>query len=220
MMANNIVIVGAGGFALELLGYLEHEQANGRYTEYHLKGVVDDSVENFDKFVNIYDLPYLGTVTDYKPSTGDVFWIAIGSQPSRRNVIELLKEKNASFFTFVSSLSIVNRTSEIGVGSIVAPFCIVNANVSLGDFALMNSYSAIGHDSTVGTHAILYPYAAINGSCRVGSELIMGTRATIFPGTKVGSRCVVTTHSYIKNDKPDDRFIHLKAKEIDLENRL
>jgi len=85
---------------------------------------------------------------------------------------------------------------------------------------LLNSFSGIGHDTVVGEHAVLNPYAGINGNCQVGDNLFMGTRSTIFPGVKVGRNCVLTSHSYIKNDKDHNRFIHLKNKEVDLENRL
>ena len=216
----NIVIVGAGGFALELLGYLEQEKLIGNYSNYSVKGVIDDSLKRYEVFSKVVDLSYLGSIRDYEIEENDLFWIAIGSQPHRRKVIKFLEETEVCFFSFISSMSIVNKTAKIGVGSVIAPFCIVNANVTLGDFALMNSYSAIGHDSVVGDHAILYPYAAINGGCHVGDNLIMGTRATIFPGTRVGNNCTITTHSYVKNDKGDNRFIHIKAKEVDLENRL
>lgn len=216
----NIVIVGAGGFALELLGYLESEQFSGSYSQYSVKGVVDDSLKSYEVFSRVVELSYLGSIRDYEIEEDDVFWIAIGSQPHRRKVVRFLQERNASFFSFISSVSVVSKAAKLGAGVVIAPFCIVNANVSLGDFALMNSYSAIGHDSVVGDHAILYPYAAINGGCHVGDDLIMGTRATIFPGTRVGNNCTITTHSYVKSDKGDNRFIHIKAKEVDLENRL
>lgn len=220
MPKTNLVIVGAGGFALELIGYFEYEQSLGKYKDFKIKGIIDDSFDRYKKLSKIVHSKYLGKLRDYKAQCGDIFWIAIGSQPQRKEIAEEIYELELPLFTFISSLAFVNKTAKIGVGSVIAPFCIINANVSLGKFALMNSYSAIGHDSVIGEHATLYPYAAINGNCVVGNELIMGTRATIFPGIKVGNRCIVTTHSYIKSDKPDNRFVHLKAKEVDVENRL
>jgi hypothetical protein len=216
----NIVVVGAGGFALELLGYLEHEQSIGRYINYVVKGVIDDSAKSYEGFSKVVNLAYLGTIDSYVIDEKDVFWVAIGSQPHRRNVTELLAKKYVTFFSFISSMAVINKTARLGEGIVIAPFCIVNANVKLGNYAMLNSFSCVGHDSVVGDHAILYPYAAINGNCHVGADLLMGTRATIFPGTKVGNNCTITSHSYVKTDKGDNRFIHLKAKEVDLENRL
>lgn len=216
MSDKTIIIVGAGGFAREVLGYIFTEKTAGVYDR--IKGIVVDGYQKNDYLP--YDLPYLGSVAEYKSTAEDLFLVCIGENPGRRQVIELLKSKGAKLFTYVSESSYVNSTAKIGEGVIVAPFCIINANVILGKYALLNSYSAIGHDSIVGVHAVLSPYAAINGGCRVGDNLIMGTRATIFPKINLGNNCIITTHSYVKNDKGDNRFIHIKAKEIDLENRL
>lgn len=217
MNDKKIVIAGAGGFAQEVLGYLAFERFNSK-KNINIKGIIVDGYNSGEVLPG--GLPYLGSIKEYTPVQDEVVLVCIGENPGRKKVIEHLQLKDARFYSFISSLAYINPSAKIGVGSVIAPFCIVNANVKLGDFALMNSYSAIGHDSVVGDHAILYPYAAINGSCQVGDNLIMGTRATIFPGTRVGHNCTITTHSYVKNDKGDNRFIHIKAKEIDLENRL
>ena len=215
MSDKKIIIVGAGGFAREVLGYIFTEKIAGIYNQ--IKGIIIDGYQKNDCLP--YGLPYLGSILEYNPTAEELFLVCIGENPGRRQVIELLKSRGAMFFTYISVSSYINSTAKIGDGVIIAPFCIVNANVMLGNYALLNSYSAVGHDSIVGTHSILYPYAAINGGCQVGDNLIMGTRATIFPKTKLGNNCTITTHSYVKNDKGDNRFIHIKAKEIDLENR-
>lgn len=216
MISKEIVIVGAGGFAKEILGYIDFDNAQG--SKIKIKGIIDDDASKMSSMPS--DVKYLGGIESYHPSSEELLLVCLGANPTRKKIINMLISKGASFFSYISSLAYVNASAKLGDGIFIAPFCMVNANVSLGDHALLNSYSAIGHDCTIGQHAILYPYAAINGSCQVGSDLVMGTRSTIFPGVTIGNNCTITTHSYVKNNKGDNRFIHQKAKEMDLENRL
>lgn len=215
MRCKDLIIVGAGGLAKELIGYIDFEKKKG--LSINIKGVIVDGDIGTNTLIN--DLKYLGNISDYSPKENDVFLVCIGENPGRKKVIDILDRKNASFYTFVSSLAYVNPSASLGEGVVVAPFCIVNADVSIGAHTLMNSYSAVGHDSVIGEHAILSPYAAINGNCKVGPMLMMGTKSTIFPKVKMGINCTITSHSFVKSDKGDNRFIHIKSKEIDLLDR-
>lgn len=216
-MNSEIVIVGAGGLAKEVLGYIYYDINKGG-AELNIKGII---VDNHSNDISLpYDLLYLGSIKNYIPRKNEVFLVCIGENPGRKKVIDLLEGKGANFYSYISSLAYVNPTAKIGKGIIITPFCIVNANADLGDHVLMGAYSAIGHDSKVGDHAVLYPYAAINGNCTIGKNLIMGTKATVFPKINMGDNCVITTHSYVKKNKGKNRFIHQKTKEIDLENRF
>lgn len=214
----NLIIVGAGGFAKELIGYIKSDKDRGLLANVNIKGVLVDYLDDFQNLGE--DYPYLGKIRDYDIQDNDEILVAIGENPGRNKIIEYFETKNTKFFSFIHSSCFVNPTASIGDGLIMTPFCMINANVILGNHALLNSYSAIGHDSRVGNKAILYPYAAINGGCKIGDNLTMGTKATIFPRIKIGNNCVITSHSYVKTNKDDDRFIHQKTKEIDLENRL
>lgn len=213
----NLIIVGAGGFAKELLGYMKHDKSKGLLNDINLKGILVDYEDHF-KALN-EPLEYLGKIREYEIQKDDIFMIAIGENPGRNIVIDYFESKNVKFFSYIHSSCYVNPSAKIGEGLIMAPFCIINANVILGKHALMNSFSGIGHDCIIGDRLIQYPYATINGNCTVGNNLTMGTKATIFPRVKLGNNCTITSHSYVKSNKGDNRFIHQRTKEIDLENR-
>lgn len=213
----NLIIVGAGGFAKELIGYINNDKSKGLLEDVFLKGILVDYKEHYE---NINEpLEYLGKIREYEIQENDFFMIAIGENPGRNIIIDYFESRNVKFFSYIHSSCYVNTSSKIGEGLIMAPFCIINANITLGKHALLNSYSAIGHDCIIGERAILYPYAAINGNCTIGNDLTMGTKATIFPKVTMGNNCTITSHSYVKTNKGDNRFIHQKIKEIDLENR-
>lgn len=213
----NLIIVGAGGFAKELLGYINHDKSKGLLSNINIKGILVDYIEHYKSLNESID--YLGKIREYEIQKDDIFMLAVGENPGRNILIDYLESKNAKFFNYIHSSCYVNPTSSIEEGLIMAPFCIINANVKVGRHTLLNSYSAVGHDCEIGNRGILYPYAAINGNCKVGDNLVMGTKATIFPKVTLGNNCTITSHSYVKSNKGDNRFIHQKIKEIDLENR-
>lgn len=213
----NLIIVGAGGFAKELLGYINHDKSKDLLQDINLKGILVDYKEHYENLNE--PLEYLGKIREYEIQENDIFMIAIGENPGRNIIIDYFESQNAKFFSYIHSSCYVNSSSKIGEGLIMAPFCIINANVNLGKHALINSYSGIGHDCIIGNRLIQYPYAAINGNCTIGNNLTMGTKATIFPKVTMGNNCTITSHSYVKSNKGDNRFIHQKTQEIDLENR-
>lgn len=213
----NLIIVGAGGFAKELLGYINHDKSKGLLQDINLKGILVDYEEHFRTLNE--PLEYLGKIREYEIQNNDIFMLAVGENPGRNILIDYLESQNANFFSYIHSSCYINPTAKMGEGLIMAPFCIINANVTLGKHALINSYSGIGHDCTIGNRLIQYPYAAINGNCVIGDNLTMGTKATVFPQVSLGNNCTITSHSYVKSNKGDNRFIHQKTKEIDLENR-
>lgn len=206
----NLILIGSGGFTKELLGYIYSDLDKGYLNNIVIKGVLDDSKENF--ISSGLDMPYLGKIRSYEIEQNDRFLLGIGSNPARNKILDYFESKNAKFFSYIHSSCYVNTSSKIGEGLIMAPFCIINANITLGKHALLNSYSAIGHDCIIGERAILYPYAAINGNCTIGNDLTMGTKATIFPKVTMGNNCTITSHSYVKTNKGDNRFIHQKNK--------
>ena len=216
-MNKKIILVGCGGLAREFLGYFEFEKENGNLKGFEIKGFIDDDIDKAQKSSKAMNLRYLGDIDSYSIDKNEYFWIAIGTNPSRKDIYTKLSQKDKNkFFGFVSSLAYISKSSKVDKSVTIAPFCIVNSGASIDENCIINSYAAIGHDSQLGANSILSPYAAINGSCKIESELFMGTRATIFPGIKVGRNCTVTSHSYVKTDKLDDRFIHQKTTEIDL----
>lgn len=213
----NLILIGSGGFTKELLGYIEMDLEKQYISDVSIKGILDDSYENFSS--SGINFSYLGKIKEYLIDKEDVFLVGIGSNPARNIILDYLESKKVNFFTYVHSSCYLHSNVIKPIGLVMAPFCMINANAKLGKHALINSYSAIGHDCVIGDRAILYPYAAINGDCTIGNNLTMGTKATIFPQITLGDNCTITSHSYVKSNKGNNRFIHQKTKEIDLENR-
>ena len=211
----NLIFVCAGGFFLELLEYVSHDISNDHLKNLNIKGIIDDA-EGL-----VYDnIHNLGSIIDYIPQDDDIFIIALGSPVIRSKIYLALKNKGASFFTYIHSSVWVSPSAEIGEGVIICPFSIINANAKVADNVAINVHASVGHEANIGESCVLSPYAAINGSASLGAMSFMGTRTTIFPTIKVGIKCIVDTHSYVKFNAEDKSIISLRSEYKVVKNRL
>lgn len=213
-MINNLVIVGAGGFFLELYEYLLNDIENKNISSVSIKGVLDDQIP-----VKPLPTKYLGTIREYIPHNNDVFLIAIGNVKHRENIFNILKEKSARFFTYIHSTALVSSSATLGEGTIVCPMSIVNAKAQVEQNVSINVHTSIGHEARVGPHSVLSPYSALNGSANIGSKVFLGTRATVFPSVTVGDECVIDSHTAVRRPVEAKMLLSDRTEFISVKNR-
>lgn len=209
----NLILVGGGGFFLELFDYLQAD--NQALQHIRLKGVLDDKPNCTQAL-----LPHLGAVADYQPQADDVFLITIGNVLHRQRCFDLLKQKAAKFYTYIHSSAIVAQSATVAEGCIVGPFSIINAKAVVANNVAINVHCSVGHESFIGASSVLSPYAAVNGNAKVGELCFLGTRATIYPGKSLGDKGIVDSHSYVKSDAPEKSIVSYRGEYLVVHNRL
>lgn len=215
---NNIIIVGAGGFAKELYSYIALDIENKVLNNHTIKGFLDISE---DAFLDMkIDSLYLGDENNYQIEENDLFIVAIGNIKLREKIINKLKTFNAKFFTYIHSSAIIAKNATIGEGVIICPNSIIQANSVVMNYCVINIFSSIGHDSTIGENSILSPYCTLNGNVIVGDKLFMGTRSTILLGISVGNNCTISAHTVLRSDIGDGIIVQDKSNQIQVKNRL
>jgi len=195
----NIIIVGAGGLAQDLYGYLMSSDHN-----VNLIGVLVDNIDDYNKAG--IDIPYLGKLQEYSPHQNDYLLIAIGENPGRKKVITFFEEKNANFYTFIHPSSIIHHSAKIGNGTIIGPFSIVGANTIIKGKTFLNKFCNVGHDVLIEEYCIMYPYSMIGGHSHIAKNVILSTRSTIAPKLKIGNNCIVSAHTFIRKNLDDNTF--------------
>ena len=110
-----IVMVGAGGMARELLALMTPQIRSGDIV---VRGVVDDTREPCDEVFPGYPYPVLGGVAAYVPQADDEVIIAIGDPSARRRIGAELRARGARFFTYIPPLSVIAPDASIGAGVI------------------------------------------------------------------------------------------------------
>lgn len=195
-----LVIVGAGGFGREVLGWAKESNAYRR--EWEISGFLDDRPDALGGFGSI-DLPVLGDIGSYQPRSTDVFIIAIGNPRARHRVRQVLSRNGAEFTRVIHASCVVGRGVELQTGVILCPGVTLTCDISIGTNTAININSAVGHDAVIGDDCQLSSFCDVTGLVRIGDRVMMGSRASIIPGKRIGNDSIVGAGSVVIKDVPD-----------------
>jgi len=201
----NLVIVGKGGFASELIDYINNDEFKIKcFIEIYLK---EDKTE-----IYFYKSLDDNEKSIYEFDKKDFFVIALGDVNLRRKIITYLKTKNVKFANIIHKSAYINSSSILGEGLIISPFSIVNANARLKDFCTLNVYCSVGHDSELGENAVLSPYSSLNGNVKTGKDLFMGAMSTILPKVIVSDNCIISAGTILKKNLDNNQIVFSDSK--------
>ncbi|MDR9375412.1 MAG: hypothetical protein RI565_11165 [Schleiferiaceae bacterium] len=173
-MAQEIVIVGAGGLGREVAAMISRHFSQ----KYSLAGFVDDQVTPHDTVNGKYVLGDINWLQE-QPATQVV--IALGDPGLRQKVQERLAATAHKFPALVHPGAEADEAHfvQIGEGSIVLGGTVLTTNISLGKFVLVNQGCSLNHDTHVGHFSTLMPGVRISGSAQVGERSYLGTGTII-----------------------------------------
>lgn len=181
-MNNSALIVGAGGFGMELYSLLEG-------VDWPVAGFVDTRI---NPEIEKTGKPYLGSDADLETIRSQVStaFIAVGDMHKRTALFTLLQRCDYNLPPFVHPLAYVAKTARISAGSVIYPHATLHHNVRIGRGVLINSHATVGHDSVCGDFATLNPNAAVAGRVSIGERVFIGLGAGIIENL---SLCAETT---------------------------
>jgi len=193
----NLIIVGAGGFGLEVAAYaadIAKYQA-GASSPF---GFLDDT-----KSVGTVHagLPVLGG-TDTPIDSGAHYALAIGDPAGRKAVADKLAAQGARFATLLHPAAYVADTSLIGEGSLLAPFSFAGAACKIGRLVLLNIYASVAHESTAGDFCTLAPYAGTHALAALDEGCFLGAHAAVTRGVCMGAGSKLAAGSIAYTDIP------------------
>ena len=200
-----MVIVGAGGFAKEILQtFAQRKELDNLY---FFDNVTPDApLRLFDQF------PVLRTFEEVKDvfhRTGDVrFTLGLGNPVIRYNMNRLFTSIGGSISSTISP------NTEIGsFGTEIAPGCnilsgnIITNNVTLKTGCLINPGCSISHDSILEEYVQISPGVRITGNCMIAGFTMLGTNCVILPKIKIGKNVVVGAGAVVTKDVPDNVMV-------------
>jgi hypothetical protein len=129
-MKKSLLIVGAGGFGREVLGWAAENVSVG--IDWCIGGVLDSNPRSLDQFRLSYTI--LGDPQTYQPTENDVFVCAIGDPATRLRVCSDLRARGARFANIIHRTAIVGSDVQMGQGVILCPYSVVTTNVILLHF--------------------------------------------------------------------------------------
>jgi len=197
-MKNRLLIVGAGGFGREVLGWALAVPPQVR--DWEVAGFLDANPAALDGFPA--DCRILGDPATHVTAPDERLVVAIANPATKLRVCRALKARGGRFLTFVHPSVIMGPACRVGDGCVLCPRVMLTTNVTLGDFVTANAYSGFGHDSILGDGCTISSHADVTGTVRLGEGVFVGSHATMLPGVQVGDFAVIGAASAVVRNVP------------------
>jgi sugar O-acyltransferase (sialic acid O-acetyltransferase NeuD family) len=211
-----IVILGAGGFAREVLWVFR--EANGTNPQWEVLGFVDEDKSKHGEI--ICDLPVLGGFDWFKRGDGQKVRVlsGVGSTLTKQHLADVSKRLGLDFCSLVHPDARMSTYVSIGPGTVITAGNIITTQVSIGDHVTVNLNCTIGHDCDIGNYSTLAPGTHLSGNCRIGEGVELGTGCIVLPGITIGRWSTVGAGGVVINDLPEYSFaVGVPAKVIRIE---
>jgi len=200
MKLQQIVIIGAGGFAREVLDIFD--AAN----------IIQPT---FDVIGYIVDAQYgkVGTKINDKPILGGFNWLmehkdevqvicAVGAPELRRRLIERVQEIGVKFCSIVHPNAALTRWITIGAGTIITAGCILTNQIRIGNHVHINLACTIGHDVVINDFVTLAPGVHVSGNVILREGCYIGNGSNINEKKSIGEWSIVGAGSTVITDIP------------------
>ena len=196
----NIVIYGAGGFGKEVAWLIEN--INQIIPTWKILGFIDDKYPTLMSKKMFFGYPLLGGFDWLDKYDGELYLVcSIGKSRARKIIYEkVMSLSNINIATIIDPFVIINKTTTIGVGSIICGNCILTVDTHIGMGVIMNTGASVGHDSMVGNYCTLLTNSMVAGETILGDCCEIGSGAFILQGKKVVSNTVLAPLSSALKD--------------------
>lgn len=163
----NIVVLGAGGFAREARDWAE-QTGSFRVSAF------------FDEFPKAQELDGLEILSDWNQlKKFDSYVLGVGDPLLKEKFMNLAAAQGRKAATVVHPTVVIGRKVEIGEGSVVCPMTVLTTNIIIGRAVMLNLTVTVGHDCRIGDYVTVSPGANISGGCHIGANTYIGTNATL-----------------------------------------
>jgi sugar O-acyltransferase (sialic acid O-acetyltransferase NeuD family) len=199
-----LVILGAGGHARELYGYIEDLRRHGQRVE--LRGFIDDGLA-----AGVYGkLNVLGSTREFRkhfsPARERVHYItAFGSNELRRRVVRQIDElfgPDIQPWTLIHPDARIGEDVTLGAGCCLAPGAVVTSSIAIGAHCILNVKASVSHDSTLGDFVNINPGATVCGTVTIGEGAFIGTGAVVKDRINIGEWSLIGAGAAVVHDIP------------------
>ena len=188
-----LIIIGAGGFALEVIDLIE--SINSIKEKYTIIGLLDDKKKDF--ILKSYNI--IGKVSDYKKFSQHLFVIAIANPEIRQSIYsELVNNKITLPNLIHPNTEISNHAIYDDNSAIIINYATqISAKAKIGRAVIIDSKSYIGHETELRSFVTIYPGVYISGKNIIYEKAEIGLGSRIIQGLSVGSNTIIGAGSTV-----------------------
>lgn len=194
-----MVVVGAGGHALEVLDVLQESS-------------VPNDLYFFDE-INVHRMNFKGvkilkSVDELRCIFPDqfTFVIAVGAPLLRKKLYHQMVALGGSLQVLRSSTAAVSQYSS-GVYFDVMKNCFIGPDASIGLGTLINTGAQVHHEVSIGEFVEVSPRAVLLGKAGVGAYSRIGANATVLPSIKIGTNTIIAAGAVVTKNIPDNCMV-------------
>jgi UDP-perosamine 4-acetyltransferase len=192
-MAENLVILGAGGHGRALIELLRDLPG------LELAGLVDAA----PRAPEMLGVPVLGdesVLPGLRRAGIGLACIAIGDTAARLAAVARLAALGFGFPPLVHPSAVRARSATVGEGTVVLPRAVLGAAARIGRFCIVNTGAILEHDVELGDGAHCGPGSVLPGGVRVGARALIGAAAACRPYVTIGEGAVVGVGAAVTED--------------------
>ncbi len=204
-MTKKFVIIGAGGFAREVLDIFDACNENGH--NYNVLGYIVGSDYGMPG-ERINDKPILGDFEWLRTNSTNVLLVCgVGAPEVRFRLIQKALVYAASYGNIVHPSAILTNRVSQGEDIIITAGCILTDNINIGNHVQINLGCTIGHDVIIDDFVTIAPGAHISGRVSIGMGCYIGTGVNIVERVRIGAWTRVGAGSTVINDVPPNTTV-------------
>jgi len=181
MESPKILIIGAGGFATQVIEAFE-------LMKVPIQGLIDDNV-----IEPLLGHPILGTIKDWKRGVipFDRLFCGIGDLKTRAELFQFSESLYVFWTNCIHPSANISRHAEIGTGNYFGPNCSVMPRAKIGNNNIVDPGAVISHDVKIGDHNHLAALSCLLGRVSIGDQNLFGGSSTVLPDLQIGDRNIV-----------------------------
>lgn len=188
-----VVILGAGGFAREVLDILNAISLSLAMDEGRMPMEVAGFYGTEQDPEEVMGLPVFRSLPEDCLAVGGV-----GSPRLRQKLVS-----EASRFSSAIHPSVTfGERPKLPAGTVIAAHCALTNSITVGRHVQLNLATTVGHDAILGDYATTAPGVHISGRVTVEEGAYIGTGAVILEGLTVGAWSAVGAGAVVTKDVP------------------
>jgi sugar O-acyltransferase (sialic acid O-acetyltransferase NeuD family) len=197
MTQKNTIIIGASGHARVCLDIL-------LLVGKKVIGFADDDLSLKGMLLNGYPiLGEVGEVISKFDKKNIDFFIAIGNNDDRNNLVNYLKENEIHCeINIIHPSAIISPQVSMGVGNFIAPGVIINTDTRIGNYTIINTAATLDHDNLIKDFAQISPGCNLAGHITVEEHAFLGTGVVVIPSKTIGTQSVIGAGAVVITDIP------------------